>query len=375
MEEKIKNCVYCNKEFVYKNIKNIYCSDNCKAKHSRENKGILISKKCKNCEKIFESIGESKIYCSDDCKKEYYIKNPIKHKYTLVCNNCGKIFEKISANKPKENKNYYCSRECIGINKNKIGIESSINCKHCGVIFKQIHKRHFFCSENCKIEYNIIHAPTKIVNCSTCGKEIERVRCLKQNNYFCSKECESRFRENEANDIRKCKYCKKEFECKKHDKLIFCSRACQICGMNKSPTKPHRDILQFIEELGFSFEIEKPIKRYSIDIYLLDYKIGIEIMGSYWHCDSRIYDFPKYKAQDDGIKKDKKKNEYLKNNNIPTLYLWELDINKNFDICKKLIIKFIENCGILNNYHSMNYIIDNNILVTNSRLLIPYFEK
>lgn len=168
---------------------------------------------------------------------------------------------------------------------------------------------------------------------------------------------------------------KKEFECKKHDKLVFCSKACQICGMNKSPTKPHIKILEIIENLKLSFDIEKPIKRYSIDIFLSNQKIGIEIMGGYWHCDSRIYSFPKYKMQENGIKKDKKKNEYLKNNNIPILYLWELDINKHLDVCNNLIINFIENCGILDNYHSMNYSMNNNSLILNKELLVPYFEK
>ena len=53
------------------------------------------------------------------------------------------------------------------------------------------------------------------------------------------------------------------------------------------------------------------------------------------------------------VEKDKKKQEYFVNNNIPILYLWEDDINDNFEVCKpaKLnksdLINFISKCSAL----------------------------
>jgi G:T-mismatch repair DNA endonuclease (very short patch repair protein) len=375
MEEKIKNCKYCNKEFIYTNKRNIYCSLECKANHSKENKGVIVKKNCKNCNKEFECVGETRVFCSNECRNKYFIKNPIKHTYMLMCNYCGKTFEKTLANKPKENENHYCSQECVGYNKNKIGIDRKYFCKECCKEFSQIHKRHYFCCEGCKRIYSSKHVITKIVFCSMCNKEIERIRSLKRDHFFCSKKCESAFREIEADDIRTCRYCKKEFKCKKHDKLVFCSKACQICGMNNSPTKPHRDIMEIIEYLDTPFEIEMPIKRYSIDIFLMEYGLGIEIMGEYWHCDNRLYDNPKYKAQIDGIKKDRKKYISLKKDGINILYLWEPDIKNDLSMCKKLIMEFIEGCGILDNYHSMNYELKNSELILKNEILIPYFER
>lgn len=58
-------------------------------------------------------------------------------------------------------------------------------------------------------------------------------------------------------------------------------------------------------------------------------KIIIEIQGSYWHADPRLYEEKDLNAIQ---KKDKKIDEYKKKwcskNGIPLLYVWELDINK-----------------------------------------------
>jgi G:T-mismatch repair DNA endonuclease (very short patch repair protein) len=376
MKEEIRNCRYCNAEFITTNNKKIYCSRNCGAYYTKKHKKEVYKIICKNCNSEFESRDQTKVFCSSDCKTEYYIKNPIMHEYVLTCNNCGKTFVKILANNPNlKNENHYCSQKCVGVHKNKIGIGTKFNCRQCGKEFEQIHKKHFFCTEECKTAYWTVNAPTKIVKCATCGNDIVRLRHLKNERYFCSTECDIKWREKQSEDIRVCKYCKKEFTCKKSEKLVFCSKACQISGMNKSPTKPHRDIIAFLDEYELLYEIEKPIKRYSIDIYLLDYDLSIEIMGQYWHCDNRLYEHPKNKAQLDGIKKDKKKNKYFEDNNLSILYLWEIDINKNIEVCKKLIIEFIENCGVLDNYHSMNYKIENEELILSDKILIPYFEK
>jgi G:T-mismatch repair DNA endonuclease (very short patch repair protein) len=330
---------------------------------------------CKNCGKYFESKITSKIFCSKKCGSIYYIKNPIKHRYIMVCNYCGISFEKTLANKPDINENHYCSPECIGYNKNKIGTGKICFCKECGKEFSQIHKRHYFCCDKCKTVHGIKHVITKEVFCSFCNKSLKRPRSLKNKNYFCDRICEGSFRENEANDVRTCRYCKKEFTCKKHDRLVFCSKSCQINGFNKGATKPHLDVMKFLDDCKIRFEIEKPVKRYSVDVYLLESDINIEVMGQYWHCDHRIYEEPKSEMHLYAIKKDKKKSGYFRKNNMPVLYLWEIDINNNFDVCKMLIMEFIKSCGILNNCHSMNYEINNEELILKDKILVPHFER
>lgn len=50
------------------------------------------------------------------------------------------------------------------------------------------------------------------------------------------------------------------------------------------------------------------------------------------------------------------KNKY----NIDILYLWETDVNENLELCRKLISLYVHNNGILENYHSFNYILNEN---------------
>jgi G:T-mismatch repair DNA endonuclease (very short patch repair protein) len=353
----------------------LYCSNYCKNKYHRENKGKEYFIICKNCGKNFVARTQKKIFCYDQCRVDYFIKNPIKHDYTLICNNCGKEFYKTLANKPNPKENHYCSQECVSLHKNRIGIGIKLNCKNCGKEFYQTNNRHYFCCNKCKGKYGSDNAPTKEVFCSNCGKSIQRIRSLQRNNFFCSRECESNFRENEANDIRICKCCEKEFKCKKGDKLIFCSKKCQIIGLSKKPTIPHQIIIELLESLFLNFEIEYPIKRYSIDNYLLDLNLAIEVMGSYWHSDVRLYKNPESKRQVSDIKKDKKRSKELKTLNVPVLYLWECDILNSLLLCRELILYFVEKNGILDNYHSMNYHLNGDTIVKNEEILIPYFEK
>jgi len=422
-------CKYCKKEFEWWNVQKRYCSNNCKDMGGNTHPNFY-NKICKVCNKSFLANNIRAIYCSKKCKNEYYKLNPIKHKYILGCNYCGKNFEKILANKPKENENHYCSQKCVAYNKNKIGIGTKYNCKKCGKEFYQTNKRHYFCCVECKGLYNYKKAPQKQIMCSNCGKIFKRSQHWKDNkNRFCSKSCESEFREKESDDIRFCEFCQEEIHCKKGDKLRFCGYECQgkwqseyrigknassynfnitdemriknceICGKeifgtpkefetkkycsdackrsatNKTMTHPHKLTCSILDELEIIFDTEHKFGRFATDNFLLDFKYAIETMGSFWHCDIRLYKKPKSKLQEISFDRDKRKNTLLKENGIPILYLWEYDLENNIEICKKLVQKFIKNNGVLNNYHSMNYDIQNEELKLNKLVLIPHFEK
>jgi hypothetical protein len=60
--------------------------------------------------------------------------------------------------------------------------------------------------------------------------------------------------------------------------------------------------------------------------------------------------------------------------NIDILYLWEYDIANNIELCKNLILKYINNNGILDNYQSFNYILKDNNLVLSNDIIKPYIE-
>jgi len=102
----------------------------------------------------------------------------------------------------------------------------------------------------------------------------------------------------------------------------------------------------------------------------------IEVMGNYWHATPLRYNENKYmlnKTQQKGLRNDKAKHTYVKEHfNKEILYLWESDIEKNLDMCEKLILKYIECKGILENYHSFNWELSGDQLCLRNNIIIPY---
>ena len=72
--------------------------------------------------------------------------------------------------------------------------------------------------------------------------------------------------------------------------------------------------------------------------------------------------------------KDKRKHTFIKNKyGIEVLYLWETDVNENLELCKELIKLYIKNNGILENYHSFNYVLNNGKLeVIEEKYVVGY---
>jgi very-short-patch-repair endonuclease len=131
--------------------------------------------------------------------------------------------------------------------------------------------------------------------------------------------------------------------------------------------------------MGVKYINEHPFTYYAVDNYLIDNNLIVEVMGDYWHSNPC-----KYNTVDDlnnmqinRITTDKAKHSYIKNQyGIEILYLWEHDICNNPKLCKLLIDYYIANNGILNNYHSFNYSIDNdNNIIINKKLIIPYQNR
>ena len=380
-------------------------------------------KKCKECGKDFIARNSKAIFCSSACKSKEFKKRNVKE-YIHKCLYCEKEFVS------NEKKTKFCSFSCSGKHRNMVGTGEFGYCKFCDKKFKKKHARNKFCSTSCKRSYNNLNLPTVKKNCSYCDSEMQtpRKKSNKQDNFFCSRECESRYREEKANDTRICEWCNFEFKCKKHDKLRFCSMVCQsewqktktgksnptykheitdemrvkqceYCGKDifgtpkslektkyccysckvkatpKTMTLPHRDVIKILNQLGVGCVSEVQCGRYSLDVVILNTDLTIEIMGSFWHCDERIYSECVNEIQEKSIIRDRKKKiEILKRGMIP-LYVWEKDISENYEMCLNIIRCFIEDNGKLNNYHSMNYVLENGILKLSNKILVPKFEK
>lgn len=142
-------------------------------------------------------------------------------------------------------------------------------------------------------------------------------------------------------------------------------------------TKPQIITNDILDYLGISYENETPFKYYAVDNYLSDSNLVIEVMGDYWHSSPMLYTIDDVsKTQRKIIRRDKAKRTYLQEHYaIPILYLWESDLSKREEVCKKLVRKYIQTNGILDNYHSFNYHIDDDgVLRLNSEIIIPLQE-
>ncbi len=140
-------------------------------------------------------------------------------------------------------------------------------------------------------------------------------------------------------------------------------------------SKPQKMINDLLDEMNIKYIGEYNCKYYLVDHYLSDYHLMIEVQGDFWHCSPLLSN----KSNTSGIKgnliKDKRKHTYIKNKyGIEILYLWEKDINENFELCKKLIELYINKKGKLENYHSFNYELhdDNKLELIKEKYVIGY---
>ena len=288
------------------------------------------------------------------------------------------------------------------------------NCENCGKEIYQTNTRynrakHHFCSNKCQKEFQ--HKKLfEMRKCPICGLSFETSKKSKQK--FCSLKCQGEWQSQQIGILNPrftqqkipCEYCGKEFYTKQYKlrngqhnfccnecrqkwyseiwsqdstwKEISKKRAVNILSNQKNPSinsTPQLKLNKLLNILHIDFINEYPCEYYSIDNYLPKYNLMIEVMGDFWHCNPQKYKEIKQNIQMQRIPKDKAKHSYIKNQyNIEILYLWENDIINNIDLCKKLVLKYISQNGILKNYHSFNYSLDDNNLLLSDNIIIPY---
>ena len=289
-----------------------------------------------------------------------------------------------------------------------------VNCDNCGkeVYFTKSRynrAKNHFCSTKCQKEFNhkLLFEDRK---CEICGKEFH---CSKKSTQrFCSIQCQKEWQKSRVGDLNprfegihlKCDNCNKDILVKKWElkkfKHHFCSddcrriwyanifsqsdywketsrkRAVNILKNNKTTTltKPQIMINELLDKMKINYINEKGYDYYSVDNYLNDYDLIIEVMGDYWHGSPIKYSLDKLnKVQRKAIRRDKAKHTYIKQYyNIEILYLWESDIYNNIDVCMKLINLYIKNNGVLENYNSFNYYINDNDLILKNSITKTY---
>ena len=103
-----------------------------------------------------------------------------------------------------------------------------------------------------------------------------------------------------------------------------------------------------MDKNNIRFHSNYPIDKYLVDFYIDKYNLVIECFGDYWHANPIKY---KNKilteAQIKNLDRDKRKEKYLKDNNINYIFLWETDIHKNINYVKETIFNEIRKIGAI----------------------------
>lgn len=292
----------------------------------------------------------------------------------VQCEYCGKTVYKTLSQYNKR-KHHFCSNKCQSLLKRKQTFEYR-ECEVCNSSFyvsKKSPQR--FCSPKCQNEWQRRNVGFKnekfqgdYIECDNCGKRYLVGKTILENgrHHFCSLECRQTWYSSIWSQSKEWK-----------DKSR--KRAVQILNDNPvlTQTKPQIAVNKILDNLSISYRNEEPFVYYSIDNYLPEYKLAIEVMGDYWHSSPLKYPRKLNEKQKHIISRDKAKHTYLKNNHgIEILYLWESDIMKSPNLCTALIKSYVANSGCLENYHSFNYTIDDcGILNLNSNIILPHQEN
>lgn len=247
-------------------------------------------------------------------------------------------------------------------------------CEICGNTFevrKKVTQR--FCSVECQCiwqtkQIGVNHpkyARIQVV-CDNCGKEVEVIPAnLKRfQNHFCSDVCRKEWYSSVWSKTPEWREMSR----------IRAARQVQ-CGTS-TDTLPQRCVNQMLKDVGVQYENEYNVTYYSVDNYLTEYNLMIEVMGDFWHCNPVVYDSAICEVQRKRIPKDIAKHTYILNKyGIEVLYLWEKDILERPQVCMKLIMKYISGFGRLANYHSYNWEIKAGQLVLNDVLIPAYSDR
>lgn len=154
-----------------------FCCQNCATIHKNTNNHIKLT--CYFCQaEIIRTKSDlnklnksNKHFCNSSCSAKYHNQFRKKPVTELTCYNCQQKFTKKSYKIHLENKNHFCSKQCLH--------ESITKPENKNLIQK---------TSKIKIP---IHKPTITVNCLNCGKEtLKSTYQIKNNKYnYCSRSC------------------------------------------------------------------------------------------------------------------------------------------------------------------------------------------
>ena len=357
---------------------------------------------CKEIKEIFEfgdhSYGASNVRCS--CKLCEYLKrnnivipsgwteeeckilidNILNEKVMYINDLCDILHKKL------EDIIYLLTNDIIIGNK---PLNVKYNCSYCGKeeskhLSVYIKNKECFCLSECYWNFKRECEPKGENHpsynrvgkkCDNCGEDIKVIPWGIENYHhnFCSQKCYWEFRSKYYIGEKHSQFGLKKTTEQKRKMRIATVKSYEN-GTYKRRTKPQIKVDEILDDLNMVFKNEYNCKYYAIDNYLPDHNLMIEVNGDYFH--SNPLKFTKLNTmQIKGITRDKRKRTYIKRyKEINVLYLWESDINNKQEMCKELILEYVNNKGILSNFNSFNYSLVEGELLLNDDIIIPYID-
>lgn len=269
-----------------------------------------------------------------------------------------------------------------------------LNCASCGAQLVRPLKHYFmervYCDFTCRDKYKTIHMSgvnspfynRVATTCANCGKEIFVIpfefNCTNgegEHNNFCSQECYYQYRSQHYSGEKHPMYGHQFSDEQRDESRKRLLRMIMDGTIPQTMTEPHIRVSELLTSVGIKHINEKPCKYYSIDIYLEDYNLMIEIMGDYWHASPLKYYYSNLSdVQKKDVGRDKAKHTYIKKYyGCEILYLWETDIKQDINLCLKLIDLYISHCGELDDYNSFNYHLQDDKIMLNDSIIYPFF--
>jgi G:T-mismatch repair DNA endonuclease (very short patch repair protein) len=117
--------------------------------------------------------------------------------------------------------------------------------------------------------------------------------------------------------------------------------------MLKRETNIELIVKQWLKEQKQNFKSQQSISQMTVD--LCKEHVVIEVLGSFWHCDKKLYPAgPKYPLQKINIIRDKRRKCILNKLGYSIIYIWEYDI-EHFPEETKKALQVVLNSDIWNN--------------------------
>lgn len=123
---------------------------------------------------------------------------------------------------------------------------------------------------------------------------------------------------------------------------LIIGRMTEAANLVKKNSSIEAKIEKFLIQENIPFIKQFKKSKFVFDFFIEESNLVIECQGDYWHANPTKYDVLKLnKVQQKNIERDIRKKQFLKENEIISLFFWEHEIHKNFNYVKETIIKAI----------------------------------